>query len=385
MDCKSYEDNRVYLNVNITGATSSGERWPQLARANRTYNQPIIGTPDEYTLSVNRFDIDSSLIPLLYFRIEDGVAQNNIDLGVYQVAVTSDLGGSYNRNVIYEPNYTGTIPLPGSPAFRPDSRQDLQSPYYYVYSYRHMVDMINTAIALSFADYLADPVNIPVVSTPPYLQYIEGVGFQFVWEENWRSDLVAPPASQIALSVNRELYNLLSSLPWRSAVSDIYNPDAYFLIFHRDPLNQNVYVSPGGTFDPPYDGVVGSFFYTRNEFILFDYWNSLYKIVLISNTLPIAREIVPSQNINTLGTSAVIVGEGVISDFIPPIGNPGNVRERLIYNPTAEYRRIKMIGKTPLTTVDISVYWEDGEGVLRPLLLVRETLISIKILFEKYH
>lgn len=384
--CRSYEDERQYLNINLKGSLSlESENWPQLARAQRTYNQPIIDNPEKYSLSITRFDIDSSLIPVLFFRIEDGAAQNNVDLGVYQISVVSELGGNYTQNVIYNPNYTGTANLPQPPSLRPDNRQDLQNPYYYVYSYQHMVDMINSALFAAFAAYLADPVNVPLVSSPPLLQYIPEIGFQFVWEENWRSDLVAPPASQVALAVNRPLYDLLASLPWRTAISDIYNVDAYFLIFRKDPLNINFYTNPGGTYSPPYDAVVDDFFYTRNEFILFDYWNSLYKIVIISNTLPIVREYVPSQNVNTLGTNAVVVGEGVISDFVPPISDPGNVRERLIYNPTAEYRRIKMVGRTPLHTVDISIYWEDSEGVLRPLQLVRESLISVKLLFEKYH
>ena len=58
-------------------------------------------------------------------------------------------------------------------------------------------------------------------------------------------------------------------------------------------------------------------------------------------------------------------------------------RSNLLYNPTAEYRRITLLGTSPLTRIDLYVWVLKKDGRLSPFYLHPNSSASIKILFER--
>jgi hypothetical protein len=61
----------------------------------------------------------------------------------------------------------------------------------------------------------------------------------------------------------------------------------------------------------------------------------------------------------------------------------GLYKNFLYYVPTSEYRRLQLYGSTPLTSIDLQVYWRDRLGALNPFLLTSNTTVTVKMLFEK--
>jgi hypothetical protein len=107
--------------------------------------------------------------------------------------------------------------------------------------------------------------------------------------------------------------------------------------------------------------------------------------VFTSNTLPIESNqvstpviFVNGQNINLTGNNSDFAN--IITDII---SSDGNYRPNLVYNPSAEYRRITLRGNRPLYSIDINIYYKIITGELIPLRLFSGESMTMKILFEK--
>ena len=95
-----------------------------------------------------------------------------------------------------------------------------------------------------------------------------------------------------------------------------------------------------------------------------------------------------SSNISNTATSLSVgsVAGGflpIITDFETDRSSFDNVRINIQYFPTAEFRRINMRGNTPITHIDISIFWKDTFGVIFPLIMPENTTATVKILFEE--
>ena len=66
-----------------------------------------------------------------------------------------------------------------------------------------------------------------------------------------------------------------------------------------------------------------------------------------------------------------------------PVDGNNNYRNSIDYIPSAEYCFVDMYGNSPLSTIDISVYWKDRGGNLHPLLLTPGCNANIKLLFRR--
>jgi hypothetical protein len=118
-------------------------------------------------------------------------------------------------------------------------------------------------------------------------------------------------------------------------------------------------------------------------------WNPITAIVLTSSSLPV----LPNNTSGTLTVNDIISARGSL-----PVNNNNNTlaipiltdysteglyKNFLYYVPTSEYRRLQLFGSTPLTAIDLELYWRDRLGNLNPFLLSSNTTICIKMLFEK--
>jgi hypothetical protein len=115
-------------------------------------------------------------------------------------------------------------------------------------------------------------------------------------------------------------------------------------------------------------------------------WTPCTGIVFVSNTIPI----IP----NGLSAPLIFDENQVVSLFSSNNANFANIitdietnencyKPNLLYAPTAEYRRISMVGNNPLTNIDVSVFWKNKLGILTPLYLPSGGSVTLKFLFEK--
>jgi hypothetical protein len=125
------------------------------------------------------------------------------------------------------------------------------------------------------------------------------------------------------------------------------------------------------------------FILLKQEISTIDAWCPISSIVFTSNQLPI----IPSQfsSVNTTGNlvNSATIGNRfalVITDLMT---NQQGYRPNIIYNPTAEYRRISLTGNMGIRNIDINVFWRTKTGNLLPFRLPSGGSATLKLLFEK--
>jgi hypothetical protein len=121
----------------------------------------------------------------------------------------------------------------------------------------------------------------------------------------------------------------------------------------------------------------------RQEISTIDTWSPVSSIVFTTSTLPII--INQSSAKATIGPEefSQVVSSGfdlIITDLQT---NQQGSRPNVLYNPSAEYRRIDMTGNLPIQIIDISVKWRARTGQIMNFYLPRGGSCSLKILFER--
>lgn len=227
----SSNDEFVYYNINVTNNTSGN--------INATYaenrTQPLLEKCDDYALTIVRFSIDGSAIPLFYFPD-------------YQFYVTLSYGGN-------------------------DYSTLLVSPKSNIYSYQEFVNIINVGLTSSFnALKLANPA---VTSTEaPYTIYNRDTKtIDIIVQKSYVAD-------NITLWYNYPLYSFFESYDCVFA-NNFSNQIKAVNIFIKDLKNNSYdlthYIMP-------------------QEFSTLFAWVRYNKIVFTSNLIPVRTEGIASRN-----------------------------------------------------------------------------------------
>jgi hypothetical protein len=211
------------------------------------------------------------------------------------------------------------------------------------------------------------------------------------------------------LAMNASLYSLFNSFPATKKVLTapvtLYKETYYIMNFFttgNDLLTPNVplrtpplypfvganYVNASGNIAYPSaytaDIAQSNFLIKQpQELSTIDTWCPINGIVFTTNTLPIVTNQYSSNSVinndrPSFETSAQYAL--IITDLQT---NEQGYRPNVLYNPTAEYRRIDMTGNRGLTNIDIRVFWRAKTGQLIPFKLSSGVSASIKILFQK--
>ena len=123
----------------------------------------------------------------------------------------------------------------------------------------------------------------------------------------------------------------------------------------------------------------------NQEYSTISNWTPVSSIVFTSNTLPIISNQLSSPLIYNEGGIQSLNGNNsnfaqIITDLET---NENCYKPNLIYSPTAQYRIVSMTGNSPLSNIDVSVFWKSRLGVLYPLLLMSGSSTTLKFLFTK--
>ena len=134
-------------------------------------------------------------------------------------------------------------------------------------------------------------------------------------------------------------------------------------------------------YEDPYYGVI---IRQASEVQCTELWCPIAAIVFTSNLLPI----VPNQLSNPIVyNEGVILSQAADNNFAQIITdlatNEYGYRCNVLYTPTAEFRRIELTGNTPLTNLDVNVFWRSKFGELISFKLSSGASASIKFLFER--
>lgn len=328
------------------------------AAVNQARTTPIIGNPSEYYLSIVRFLIPLQNIPIFNFRT-----------GEY--TVTIDFNGS---------PYQATVPYISSQTF-PDSFGNQP-----VYSYTLFLNMVNTALRSAFAAYkLANPAQPQTAA--PYLIYgtkthLVSLRCQLTYYDSSFSIAAQP----LKVYFNTALYSFFQSSMQiyngytRNGVPT-FGRNFQIVIFDK---GDNYEVLPAS-----YNaGVSGPGYDMEQEYVTLYDWNDLRTIQIVSTTLKTRTEGLSTTNVDGRPIPPGSPGSEsdaapIITDFIPGVENGFEARSYVLYNPTAEYRLVDLLGTTPLKEINLEVRWTDKQGKSYPLYIPPGDSASFKLLFRR--
>lgn len=375
---KSYIDkvgeDRIYYNVSIAhnDALSINGSPTQASFTEVRSEELFTGNPKDYSLSVVRFTIPTGLIPLLVFPvIENPGNPADRNFGQYAVSLVYN-NVVFKSNLIYIPqDNTASVPssLPNNTKL---TENELL--YYSIYSIQWFLDILNSALKSSFdALKIAFPAVTP--TQPPFFRYEPSTKlFSLIAQTGYDSTQV----NYIKICLNTYVYELFSN-----SFNVVFN--GYSNATTADATNiQFIVRSNGENFSNI--PVFGNIYKMTQDYPTISQWYPFESIIFTSGSLPLRYEWISGGNTlqQAQGTNGVQSENfrRILTDFEIDI-NDFEIRSYIHYFPTAEYRRIDMLGNLPIKNIDIQVWWKDNYDNLYPILIPAHDVLTIKMLFER--
>lgn len=382
---KAQNPDMVYYDIVSTNFQSTSELDPFL-RFNETRTNPIIANSGEYYMSIVRFSLDTYNLPNFICQIQP--QQNDPNLSIYSVTLEYDNGAgvitpSTQEFISWLPQ-NKNLPVPIPPSATSSGFQQNNTEYYYCYQFQYFLELINGSFGLAMLSLIANTggaLSPLFTAKQPVLTWdVTSSKAILQAQEDFFNQ---SQAQRVKIYMNPPLFALFNSFPslnfgtkgvtlgrnHQLLVADYQGINTISLPTNPDPLGP-----------PPT-------IYTQmfQEFSTIDTWTPVASIVFTSNTMPIISNQLSTPLIFNNGQVSTGIGNNanfaqVITDFQT---NQQVFKPNVLYTPTAEYRRIDMTGNTPLTNIDINVYWRDKLGQLVPFLLASGSTATIKFLFEK--
>lgn len=195
------DSEMIYFDAMMTSTKTADltvSQPPQPVKFNETRDAPIIKDASQYNFSIIKFTMNGPgrelplFIPLIQTNgtVTTTGAQNDPNKTIYNLAIayqrewnyTDTLGAAAtavitlapeSRSIAYIPEIQNTqiAPVPQVPATG-IAKQDLSTRYYWVYTYSHFAQMVNTTLELAMLDtytsFLIFWGNLPTADPPPY-------------------------------------------------------------------------------------------------------------------------------------------------------------------------------------------------------------------------
>jgi hypothetical protein len=336
--------DKIYYDI-VVSNISSQEQQPPPLYFNETRNNPFILDPESYYLSIVRFTLDTTTLPIIQPQIQPNQGNRDLTLYSFTLSYTNPVAPfqqfNFRQYVIYEP-------------------QDLDTISAYA-----GLDALVVAAGLT----LPSP-NAPVMT----------------WDTNSNTAIINcdnagyndSVANHIDIYMNSNLYQLFSSFP-----VIIYGLSSV-------SLGKNVRIattSLGGSnlINFPPVAPTYSAIQVIQEHSTISVWTPITSIVFTSNTLPIVPNQVSAPLLFFNGKTFSSGGNNsnisqVITDFV---GEDGIYKPSITYIPTAQYRLVSLMGNTPIYNLDVEVFYKNRISELIPFRLSSGSTATIKILFTR--
>jgi hypothetical protein len=390
-------DDHVYYNISIPNNGTV----PIPASFAESRTTPLISDPSQYYLSVVRFNIPSSLIPLLNFP--DPPSTNS------RYSITLHYRGADYRQFLQYIPYNNLLPT------NPLSQA--------VYSYGQMCDMINTAFALAFTALQTANPGLTDPSLPPLIVYNPVTNlFSILVQPSYN---LSNEGFAITIYMNTLLYGFFQNFESSFFGNNTLNGKDYQILTNTTNLFQQplVQLSQGFTGAPTWNNAttygagaivfyLGQYYQSVaagnvahqpntspafwNNYTGFDAYNIIQEsisnylfsgfrnISFVSGSIPVLNEnLNAQQQTNALGPlTGGSNSRSILTDFEPSILS-GDAKSNYQYFPQGEYRLIELQSTDPLKKMDITIYYQDQFQNLYPVMIPPQSLATIKILFRR--
>ena len=450
---KSDPDNIYYTASIINNNTSTnGTDQDPIARFVETRDTPIVKDANDYEVSVLKVSINGGgkTLPILIPQIQVGNAVNNTIYSVVLNAVVYTTGGSGDTNSLVYVTSGETFLQWISELFDngtqvPTTAQPTQvdTPYYYVYSYNHWVVIINNALQTAYTALLANINAIPGITgyvmgnRCPTVEFDENTRkFSFYMDTtntawgntegpptyfylgdpgNSTSTPVSPTATNVFPTVTQPLeflyvgYNLnfeglltnfdtqffgQNQVPWyfgypvvNASTQQLFVPENTLIVRNKTGTNIQNVVDPatGQPFSPT---PMLNYVITQDFESVGTLWSPVGAIVLTTQLLPLRNEFTSSPvtlgtgNLQAQGSAAF---QTVLLDFSEDFMYADQFRGLLTFNPTAEFIPISMTqSHQEVKSMDFVISWRNRlTNQLVPLRIYNSSSISVRLLFRR--
>jgi hypothetical protein len=371
---KKSDLDHLYYNISIKNAQSQTLANYIPAYYSEQLSEPIlVNGSNQYTMTVNRFSIPSSLIPIQIIPIKNNQPDPNNT--IYSVTVVDSAGTTGQKSLEWVPEtiYAGNVPL--APSLTPTKTQ-VVSPYYYLYDFNKFIEILNKAVD-----------DALLLSFPSYTGYVP----KFILNSDLTISLLtddnfAEGTGTFSLYMNNALSQVISSFYVDyQAVGDPNGKDVLFRVFD---LGNNRIQEPNAdptayTYPPP-------IFRMTQEYSSLADFNNITRLIFTSNSLPIRSEFTPlaipfgSTSDNFVNNPAPSY-TSIVTDFALSSGNNGidNLAGNLVYVASGNNcRMIDLISQNPIKSIDLQIYIVDTYDNVYPLLIPFANSINIKLEFR---
>ena len=372
----------IYYDANIINSDQSGTKPPPRLVFQDIRSIPILSSPELYQLSVVRFNLQTAnSLPVFIPNIQ--INPYNPNKTTYSFTLTynstnHDADETYRSGQVFlqhiPTNLNEAVP-------NLNTTKDTRTPYYYVYSFNTIVEMLNNALVEAFNELTADAgfngVNLPTTN-PPFFEWdSDNAKFILNGDVIGFNDKIE---NHISISCNTALYTLISGFQASYYGPDVFEGRNYVLKLSRETRGLNLF-----KIDNTYS-VIQSY----QEYSSGALFTPISSIVFTTSLIPVLPSNVAKPTIYNGDGSLVSTGNNnnitsMITDFESKDNNGYGFQGTLSYTPTAEYRMIDLNNSSSekLNNIDISVYWKDQYSNLHPVYLLPGCKCDIKILFRK--
>ena len=336
------DDDLIYYDILATNYTKETSN----IRLNfqETRSSPFLQKPSDFNLSIVRFSLDTYNLPVFIPTIK--YESSDADETIYSLTVKYK-DKYYIKNIKWKSQNLDV----SKPSKTVNNFQDYNSTYYYCYTFNYFVNLLNDEIIKLFEEIADDNTTENFDTEPFYFKFLSDFTFSIVLNNDMED---------LEIYFNNGLYSLFSSFTFIRSSDDVYK------LIYKNYEKTEV-------------------FEIVQDYSAIDIWTPISSLVFTSSSLPI----VPSQisKPNIFYNNQLISNSNNSNDLNKIITdlevNQQNYKPNLLYNPTAEYRYIEMLGDTPLNYIDINVMIKLKDGQLVPFYLSSFGSMTLKILFKK--
>ena len=376
--------DKQYYNVSIQFDPNSpnGET---LAQFSEDRDIPILNNPSQWYMAISRFTINAESIPIFIMDQEVNPGDpTDVNFTPYSVTISyfnlvgPDLiRSTFKVNIVYTPKNTFTVPnLPTATSAKSVSR------YYYVFSYQHMIDMVNTALTAAFTAFKVAEGGA-VQTVVPFFRFDKETSlfsliteFDFIEPITGILDGISQTVNRAQVCMNDKLYNkCFQGIPAKFNGRGLVGGEDYCIDVIQEPGNTNAYAFLGGTIPvPPADP---EFLITEQEGITLDQWNDVRDIVFTTRSIPIYKEMVKSSS----SADGLPTFLSTITDFQPNLATALSGSSILSFFQEGPYRLINLLSPYPMRTFDFQIFWIDKLGNQIPLFITFNQEINVRFAF----
>lgn len=337
----------VYYNAMLT----NNKDVPIEARITEYRSEPIVINPKDYYLSVVRFNVPVSLIPIFIYPTLPSPPNpiNTPDNTQYSVTLLDSLGAYHKVNLIY--TYLDVVSGPPN-----------------VYTVQHFLDMINTALATAHT-----AMGGLKPATPPYITFNQETKlFALIGENGWNI------STNLGIFMNSKLFLFFDYLESRFNGYNLLNGTDFQIMFKN---NGNNSLSASQITPPNGSIAVNPGYILKQEQASLDKWSQVRSIIFVSNTISVKPEYITASPDLLQNTGDNF--RSILTDFEPPLITGEVFRGYLQYYPQGPYRLIDMTTDTNLKNIDFQLFWQDNKQRINKIYINHAESITVKLMFVK--